>query len=180
MNALTEALVIERVTPGEHDEVDRLVTAAYEFDYGPREPRGDDPDSIHLALVRARSFDVWTARDATGTLVGTVTTPSASGDQLMEDSLPHELDFRLLAVSPEARRRGIGAALTRHVIDVARDRGLRAVFMKSAPNMLGAHLLYEQLGFRRDPARDGLILGGKRVFDLFAFAYDIPPQENIR
>jgi hypothetical protein len=59
--------------------------------------------------------------------------------------------------------------------------------MKSGPDMLGAHRLYERLGFRRDPARDGLILGGRRVFDLFAFAYDIsdlpdspdlPPLEN--
>lgn len=179
MSALTDTLVIGRVAAGDHDAVDRLVTAAYEHDYGPRQHHGDEPDPIRFSRVRSRGFDVWTARDAAGDLVGTVTTPTAGGERLMEDSRDDELDFRLLAVAPDARRRGIGAALTRHVIDLARRRGFRRVFMKSGPDMLGAHLLYERLGFRRDPARDGLILGGRHVFDLFAFTYDISPLEDL-
>lgn len=188
MTTALGSLLIEQVAAGEHDAVDRLITAAYDHDYGPREKHGDEPDPIRFARVRSKSFDVWVARDAgTGALVGTVTTPAAGGESLMEDSRDDEFDFRLLAVSPDARRRGIGAALTLHVIDVARARGFRGVFMKSGPDMLGAHRLYERLGFHRDPARDGLIRAGRRVFDLFAFAYDIsdlpdspdlPPLEN--
>lgn len=163
---------IDRVAAGEHERLDDLITAAYEHDYGPRQ-RDGEPDPLSFSRVRAERFDVWVAREiSSGALLGSVTTPRADGEKLMEDSTSAELDFRLLAVSVDARRRGIGAALTRHVLHLARERGFRAVFMKSAPNMHSAHRLYESLGFRRDPARDGLIIGGCRVRDLHAFVHD--------
>ncbi len=166
-------LIIRPVAPDEHDAVDALIATAYEFDYGPT-PHGED--ELQHSVVRAERFEVWNAADGeTGELLGSITTPRDGGEQLLEDATPNELDFRLLAVSPRARRRGVGAALTRHVVDLARERGLRRVFLKSAPNMTGAHRLYESLGFRRDPDRDGLVIDGVVQFDLFAFVVDVDP-----
>lgn len=162
---------VRLVAEGEHDAVDELVRAAYEHDYGPRQ-HGDDP--FRLAVNRARLAEVWVAVDTvSGELLGSVTVSREDGERMMEDLRDDELDFRLLAVAPTARRRGVGERLTRHVVDLARRRGRRGVFMKSAPNMVPAHRLYERLGFRRDPERDGLVIGGVVQFDLYAFRIDV-------
>jgi ribosomal protein S18 acetylase RimI-like enzyme len=161
--------------PDEFEAVDALVLAAYEHDYGPRDRSGDP---FHRAEHRAASFDIWVTREAgaAGALLGTVTTPRPGGAALMEDIGEGELDFRLLAVSPDARHRGIGELLTRHVLQLARERGLDGVFLKSAPDMVGAHRLYEKVGFRRDPGRDGLVVDGVRVKDLYAFVTSLSPK----
>ncbi len=145
--------------------VDELVRAAYEYDYGPRE-HGDDP--VRLAANRSKLADVWVALDDEE-LVGTITIRSASGASLQEDTRADELDFRLLGVDPTHRGRGLGKHLTEHAISIARERGNAGVFLKSAPDMIGAHRLYENLGFTRAPHRDGLVIGGEVVLDLFAF-----------
>jgi predicted N-acetyltransferase YhbS len=173
---MSAGIAIRLVQTGEHDAVDELVREAYEFDYGPRD-HGHDP--FRLAVNRARATDLWVAVDAgTGALVGTITVGRLATPRMMDDALPDELDFRLLAVSPSARGRGIGEALVRHVIEQAGLQSLRGVFMKSGPDMVGAHRLYTRVGFRRDTARDGLFRDGVKVLDLFAFAIDIPAHDH--
>lgn len=167
--AATGGLVLRLVADGEHEAVDELVRVAYAHDYGVRDHGGDDP--FRHSAHRAERSEVWVALDG-DRLVGTVTI-GLTGSGLMEDRGEDELDFRLLAVSPDARGRGIGEALTRLVIDRARAQGRAAVFMKSGPQMIGAHRLYERIGFRRDPDRDGLIRGEVKQFDLFAFVIDV-------
>lgn len=154
----------------ELDAVDELIRDAYAHDYGPADERGDP---MHLARVRAERFDVWVAVDAVGGLLGSVTTRRAGGPSLHEDVEPDELDLRLLGVSPAARRRGIGAALMGHVLSEAARSGFAGVFLKTAPNMRGAHRLYAALGFTRVPQRDGLWIGGRRVLDLFSYRYEL-------
>ena len=165
------ALDIRLAAPEEHAAVDALVAEAYAFDYG---PRNDDGDEMRHARARAERFDVWVAADPeSGQLLGSVTTTRAQGENLMEDAGANELTFRLLAVSPHVRRRGVGTALIRHTIALAQARGDRRVFLKSAPNMHGAHELYVTLGFRRDPGRDGLVIAQVKTIDLYAFAFEI-------
>lgn len=174
MSAVSE-LEIRRVAADEHDAVDELVRRAYEHDYGARDG-GDDP--FRHSSYRARRSEVWVAADG-GELVGTVTVGRPELGALMEDLREGELDFRLLAVAPEARGRGIGEALTRLVIERARERGFSGVFMKSGPQMLGAHRLYTRIGFRRDEERDGLIRGGVKQFELFAFVIEVAPDSAL-
>lgn len=171
-------LDIGPIRPDEYAADDALVDAAYSHDYGPRET-GDDP--FYRAQWRAQAFDVYVARDAdSGELLGSVTVSKAGGELVVADARADELGFRLLATSPRARRRGVGEALVRHVVEVARSRGLGGVVMKSQPIMVGAHALYLGLGFQRDPERDGLWEGGEQVLDLNAFRIrveDLVPQE---
>ncbi len=56
-----------------------------------------------------------------------------------------------LAVHPEARRRGIGENLLRHVFGVFRDRGAAYVDLKVDAGNLTARRLYERAGMRPAP-----------------------------
>jgi len=116
---------------------------------------------------------VWVAEDiATGAILGTVATPRPGG-WISELGKTGELDFRLLAVAPAARGRGIGELLTRHVLTLARERGLGRVVMNSGPEMLGAHRLYDRMGFTRLPDRYVTFTSSNGPVTLLTFAYDL-------
>jgi ribosomal protein S18 acetylase RimI-like enzyme len=72
----------------------------------------------------------------------------------VEVSRPGEAEIRTLAVDPAASGQGIGEALTRRMLDLARERGFGAVILSSSTTMHAAHRLYERLGFVRHPERD--------------------------
>jgi uncharacterized protein (TIGR02118 family) len=62
--------------------------------------------------------------------------------------------FRLLAVAPEARGLGVGKALAKKCIDLARERGHDQVIIHTTDAMKIAWGMYENLGFRRSPDLD--------------------------
>jgi ribosomal protein S18 acetylase RimI-like enzyme len=57
-------------------------------------------------------------------------------------------ELRRLRVAPEARRMGIGAALTGCVIDWSRAQGCRVLHLHTTSPQAPARALYERLGFR--------------------------------
>ncbi|HEX6935200.1 MAG TPA: GNAT family N-acetyltransferase, partial [Actinomycetes bacterium] len=67
---------------------------------------------------------------------------------------PGEAEFRMLAVAPDARGRGVGGALAQWCVDRAREQGCTAVALSSLPEMQTAHRIYERMGFVRAPDRD--------------------------
>ncbi|MBK0421744.1 GNAT family N-acetyltransferase [Leucobacter sp. CSA2] len=181
--AAAAGVAIRTALPAEYPAIDRLISEAYEADYGPQEEAEFDCDAaaagkadrdpVHEASARAARFDLWVAVDPDGRVLGSVTTRRAGGPPLHEDVRDDELDVRLLGVSPAARRRGIAAALMQAVVDRARTAGFAAVVLKTAPNMVGAHRLYETLGFARDAPRDGLWIGGEKVLELRTYALPV-------
>ena len=81
---------------------------------------------------------------------------------------PETSAFRLLAVAPEARGRGIGKALALHCLERARASGHRQVILHTSPPMAIAWAMYERLGFARAPELDfiaptGLPISGFRL-----------------
>ncbi|NBH02620.1 GNAT family N-acetyltransferase [Amycolatopsis sp. SID8362] len=102
---------------------------------------------------RAEQAEVLVAVDGAGEVLGTVTVV-LPGSGFAEISRPGELEFRMLAVAPSARGRGIGEALTKAVLDRARTLGIPKVVLSSVEDMRSAHRLYERLGFARLPERD--------------------------
>lgn len=117
-----------------------------------------DPDDWYfhkLADARGRheEAELLVAVDDTGTLLGTVTIVEP-GSPWREIRTEDQLEFRMLAVSPAARGRGVGEALTRRVLERAAELGFRTVVLSSGRSMRAAHRLYERLGFHRTPASD--------------------------
>jgi ribosomal protein S18 acetylase RimI-like enzyme len=115
----------------------------------------DGPYAKQLADARPRyeEAELLVAVDESGTVLGTVTIapPGSAWREIGQDS---ELEFRMLAVSPAARGRGLGEAMTRRVLDRAAELGSTAVVLSSSKAMTAAHRLYERLGFRRTPDLD--------------------------
>jgi GNAT superfamily N-acetyltransferase len=62
--------------------------------------------------------------------------------------------FRLLAVAPAARRRGLGRLLTQACIDRARRDGAPVVGLHTTAPMATARAMYERMGFEREPRYD--------------------------
>jgi len=62
--------------------------------------------------------------------------------------------FRLLAVADEARGRGVGRALVRHCIGLAKAQGHGQVIIHSTAVMKVAWGMYEAMGFERSPDLD--------------------------
>ena len=166
-----DAPTIRLVTPDEYAEAGRVTAEAYRHSY-------EGLTEAYLASLadvagRVAEGDVWVSVDADGTILGTVWVPRP-GERLSPLAQDGELDFRQLAVAPAARGRGVGAALTRHVVDLARARGARRVVMNSGPEMTGAHALYLKLGFRRLTEREHPIeVEPGHWIDLRAFGLDL-------
>ncbi|MDQ1632519.1 MAG: hypothetical protein QOC80_2491, partial [Frankiaceae bacterium] len=67
---------------------------------------------------------------------------------------PEEAGFRMLAVDPAARGRGVGERLVLACLEQARAAGKRRMVLSTDTRMAAAHRLYERLGFTRLPERD--------------------------
>ncbi|WP_235533790.1 GNAT family N-acetyltransferase [Sanguibacter sp. Leaf3] len=167
----TAPVTVRLVEPSEHDAVAALLVEAYTSDY---DISGEYRASLSAVAERAAEHQVWVAVGADDQLLGTVATPRA-GRLISELAHDGELDFRLLGVSPAARGRGVGETLTRHVLDLARERGASRVVMNSGPQMISAHRLYHRLGFARFHERETRVLDdGTR---LFAFVLELSTPE---
>jgi ribosomal protein S18 acetylase RimI-like enzyme len=166
---------LRRATPGDLAQAGEVTVAAYaDFTLGP-----DDPylDRLRDAATRDREAEVWVATpddadgpDGTdGEVLGCVTIcpPGSPWRELARDD---EGEFRMLAVAPRARGRGVGESLARLCLDRFRAEGARAVVISSLPEMADAHRLYTRLGFRRLPERDWSPVPG---VSLIAFTVDL-------
>jgi ribosomal protein S18 acetylase RimI-like enzyme len=76
------------------------------------------------------------------------------GSSYSELAGPDEAEFRMLAVSPKAQRRGIGELLVRECLDRARAGGARRIVISARDFVAGPLRLYDRMGFVRVPERD--------------------------
>ncbi len=158
---------IRRAASEEHAVIGELTVAAYAaFTTG-----AEDFYVEHLrdAAARDREAELWVAEDD-GDVVGTVTI-APEGSPWRELGKPGEGEFRMLAVSPAARGRGVGEALVRHTLDRFRAAGNRRVVLCSLEDMAAAHRIYRRLGFVRAPELDW---SPEKGVDLIAFAKELP------
>ena len=85
--------------------------------------------------------------------VGTVTV-CRPGDSYAEIARAGEVEFRMLAVSPEAGGRGVGRQLVDAVLERARAEGAARVVLCVSETAATPRRLYERMGFARLPDRD--------------------------
>lgn len=138
--------------PEEYAAAGEVTVRAYDVDGHLARDVGYDAELRDVAR-RVELAEVLVAVGEAGDVLGCVTIVQP-GSAYAEISRPGELEFRMLAVAPSARGRGVGEALTRAVLDRARTLGLRRVVLSSLDGMRSAHRLYERLGFTRLPERD--------------------------
>jgi GNAT superfamily N-acetyltransferase len=142
-------LEVRRAEPAEYAALGEICVAAYRADgLGP----GGYDAVLRDVAARAAAAEVLVGCWA-GEPVGTVTLV-LDGGPLHEISAPDEAEFRMLAVAPQGRGHGVGAALVTACADAARARGRRALICSSQDRMHAAHRLYARLGFVRAPERD--------------------------
>lgn len=92
-----------------------------------------------------------------GTIVGSVLLFHAGAETAAPNGDPFVFpapEVRLLAVAPEARGRGVGAALMRECIRRARASGSSVLTLHTTEIMKVAMQMYEGLGFVRAPELD--------------------------
>jgi len=137
--------------PGEYAAVGDLTARSYLADGA---VASDDPylDLLRDAAGRAAGAELWVAVED-GTLLGTVTR-CPPGSRYRELGGEDEGEFRALAVAPEGRGRGVGAALVELCLERAAAEGSASIVISTAEWMTTAHRLYGRLGFVPAPERD--------------------------
>jgi ribosomal protein S18 acetylase RimI-like enzyme len=145
---LTARLTVREAVRDDYDAVAEVTVAAFRTigrlgDYEPvlRDVAGRAATCIVLVAITG------------GTIVGTATYVPGPGPYAETDD-PDDACLRMLAVLPEASGRGIGTALTRRCLALARAAEKRRLVLHTRPTMAAAQRIYERLGFRREPELD--------------------------
>lgn len=106
-----------------------------------------------------------------GKIIGSVALFPPKSDAY--EGIIDELDYseiRLLAVTPEARSKGVASALVHECIARTKEKGFETIGLHTADFMKSAMKLYERFGFERlpehdfEPADDGVIVKAFRLF----------------
>ncbi|MEW6225913.1 MAG: GNAT family N-acetyltransferase [Chloroflexota bacterium] len=160
-------IAIREARPHELAAAGDVVVRAYRALGGGGDAHEAYLEHVRDAAGRARHCPVLVAVDeGTGEVLGSVTYVPGQGNAFAELAGEGEGEFRMLGVAPDAQGRGVGAALVRACIDLARAGGRHGIVISTTPVMHAAHRLYEHLGFRRAPERDWVPVPG---IELWAY-----------
>jgi [ribosomal protein S18]-alanine N-acetyltransferase len=124
------------------DLIDRIMAVmevAFEPAYGEAWNRRQVTDALMLSSTYALVVD------ADGVPIPDGSSASPAGFVLTRHVLDEE-ELLLIAVAPNARRRGVGAALITHLFDAARTRGITRVLLEMRRGNPAIYL-YERFGF---------------------------------
>ncbi|HSE07156.1 MAG TPA: GNAT family N-acetyltransferase [Nocardioidaceae bacterium] len=168
-------LVIGPAHEQELAAVGELTLEAYAAD-GFVTPEADYAQDLLDAATRAHEAELYVARDEGGTLLGTVTY-CPEGSSYRELAGAGEGEFRMLAVAPNARGRGVAEALVSLCLERSVELGYSAVVLSSMSLQEQAHRLYTRLGFRRTPELDWKPIPS---VELQAFRLDLRPAPGRR
>jgi ribosomal protein S18 acetylase RimI-like enzyme len=144
------SLSVEPARPEDYGRIAELTVAAY-VDDGLASP--DYAGQLADVAGRAARAELLVARDGSGRVMGSVALV-LDGDFGEITESDDEAAFRMLAVDPAARGRGVGELLMRACLDRARAAGKHRMVLSTDRRMAAAHRLYARLGFAPLPERD--------------------------
>ena len=124
-------VAVRPALPSELAAIGELTVDAYAVDGFVAEDEGY-ADHLRDAVTRARQAEVYVATlpERPEQVAGTVTF-CPQGSPWRELARPGEGEFRMLAVAPQARRRGVAAALVSVCVERAGQLGYQAVVLSS-------------------------------------------------
>ncbi|KJC65160.1 ribosomal protein S18-alanine N-acetyltransferase [Agreia bicolorata] len=134
-----------------------------------RRAGADDLDAIMQIETSVFTTDAWTSDAMRADLtsphcyylvaLGADDSPSSAAIAgyagLLAPRGAKEGDIQTIAVAPEARRKGLGRVLMTSLMNEARRRGSREIFLEVRADNPGAEALYSSLGFERLGVRPG-------------------------
>jgi ribosomal protein S18 acetylase RimI-like enzyme len=162
-------LLVRPAVSAEFPAIARLTVAAYQAD-GQLDGEHGYAETLADVAGRAQAGELLVAVDpGTDEVLGSVLFVLPGG-RYAELSTAGEAEFRMLAVDPAARGRGVGEALVRACVARTAELGLRAVVISTRDFALTAQRLYARLGFVRTPQRDWTPVPG---VDLLALRLDL-------
>lgn len=122
------------------------------------------PDAAHLAAIHAASFTnprPWTAAEIAGLLDMTGSfLAEVPGGFVLGRVVLDEAELLTIAVEPQARRRGLGAALVSAFESRAQGLGATLGFLEVAADNLAATALYTGAGWQVCGRRKGYYRDG--------------------
>ncbi len=147
-------IVIRAAEPEEYDALGEITAQAYLqdglLDFGESD---EYLGELRDVAKRAAAADVLVAVEHDRVLGGVTFVPA--GGPMADIARTGEAEIRMLAVTKEARGRGVGEALVRACVARARATdGCVRMVLSTQRTMHSAHRIYERLGFRRTPERD--------------------------
>ncbi len=152
------------------DTIDRIMavmTAAFDPAYGEAWNRRQVSDALTMPSTQALVID------AEGRLIPDDDPAAIPAGFVLSRHVLDEEELLLIAVAPEARRRGIGAALIEHLFAAARARGITRIFLEMRRGNPAIHLYlkfgFEPIGERRNYYR---MENGERI-DAITFGRTI-------
>lgn len=148
------------------DQIMVVMEAAFDPAYGEAWNRRQVGDALALPSTHALVVD------EAGTPIGEGPDHAPAGFVLTRHVLDEE-ELLLIAVVPAARRRGVGAALIRHLFVAARARGVNRIFLEMRRGNPAIRLYrsfgFEPIGERRNYYR---MANGERI-DAITFSKTI-------
>ncbi|MCR1161727.1 GNAT family N-acetyltransferase [Paenarthrobacter sp. UW852] len=165
---------IRQARPEEYDAVGRLT---YEG-FGHHLPGARQPDEQRLELLldasaRAREGLLLVAEDLeTKRLVGTASL-LPFGSRLSRQAEEGEVELRLLAVHPDARRTGLGQKILDESARLAAAQCAVRVVLDTAVDNVASQRLYRRLGYIRRPEREKERPAPK--VQLVVYTLELPP-----
>jgi ribosomal protein S18 acetylase RimI-like enzyme len=145
---------IREVLPGEYNDTGSLIQRAYAEYARPGDPLWEDYFGMLADVASRAGFATVLVAVAGGRIIGTATVELDRTIEGTGNLQPGQANLRLLAVDPQARRRGVGRRLVQACIQVARRAGKEATTLHTTEQMAAAQRIYRSLGFRRDRSRD--------------------------
>ena len=130
-----------------------------------------------LAMIHARAFDAdvsWDERIMAGQLSqpGVFGLMEQRGGMILTRAAADEAEVLTVAVVPERRQQGLGAALVREAAEEARRRGVRRLFLEVSTRNPAARGLYSSLGFAQVGRRPKYYANGD---DALIMSLDLVP-----
>lgn len=176
----SDGIYIRTANPSEYTEIGQLLVEVYSHLDG--FPKEEDQPAYYKTLRSVGTFasnpdtEVLVAVTYDDTLLGAVVYVSDMKYYGSGGTATSELNsagFRLLAVNPMARGKGIGKLLTLECIQRARNRNLKQVIIHTTKAMMTAWTMYERIGFVRATDLDFMqgelpVYGFRLVLDTFS------------
>lgn len=130
---------VEELTEVDDELVDAMASLVPQLSSSSPPPSRDHLEEI----VRSEATHLLAALDEQGAILGAMT--------LVVFRIPTGVRAWIedVVVDSDARGRGVGEALNRAALDLARGRGARTVDLTSRPSREAANRLYQRIGFEQ-------------------------------